>query len=118
MCLPRGHQVVTNWWPVGHQVVTVEVKHGWVRVLKRINFWKGSKRPLTPPPPISQNSTYLWKSCPCISYYLTLVPPFIYSSISIIKSLQHNFPKIGWRGGESHLEFFRKFIRFGSTIRP
>ena len=63
MCLPRGHQVVTNWWPVGHQVVTVEVKHGWVRVLKRINFWKGSKRPLTPPPslrivPISGNHVH------------------------------------------------------------
>ena len=48
MCLPRGHQVVTNWWPVGRQVVNVEVKHGWARVLKRINFWKGSKRHLTP----------------------------------------------------------------------
>ena len=49
---------------------------------------------------------------------MTLVPPFIYSSISIIKSLQHNFPKIGGRGGESHLEFFRKFIRFGSLTLP
>ena len=49
------------------------------------------------PPPTPQNGLYLWKSCACISYYLALVPPYIYSTISIIKKLKHNFPKM--RGG-------------------
>ena len=68
---------------------------GRVRVPKLMNFRKGSKRP----PPAPQNGPYLWKSCACISYYLALVPPCIYSTISIIKKLQHNFPKM--RGGGS-----------------
>ena len=41
-----------------------------------------------------QNCPHLWKSCACISYYLALVSPCIYSTISIIKKLQHNFPKM------------------------
>ena len=39
----------------------------------------------------------LKKACACISYYLALIPPCIYATISIIKKLQHNFPKM--RGG-------------------
>ena len=34
-----------------------------------------------------------------MAYYLALVPPCIYSTISIIKNLQNNFPKM--RGGGS-----------------
>ena len=47
--------------------------------------------------PTSQNGPYLWKSCACISYYPVLVPPCKYSTISIKKKLQHDFPKM--RGG-------------------
>ena len=45
--------------------------------------------------------------------------PCINATISIIQSLQHNFPKM--RGGgrvNGHLEFFQKFIRFGSGTLP
>ena len=42
-------------------------------------------------------------------YYLAIIPPRIYATISVIKNLHHNFPKM--RGGaEGRLEFFRKFI--------
>ena len=35
------------------------------------------------------------------------------------KKLQYNFPKMSGGGGvEGRLEFFRKFIRFGSVTRP
>ena len=61
-----------------------------------MNFRKGSKRQLTPTP-TSQNGPYLWKSCAGISYYLAIIPPCIYATISIIKKLQHNFPQM--RGG-------------------
>ena len=51
--------------------------------------------------------TYLWKLCACISYYLALIPPCIYATISIIKKLQHNFSKMSV-GGEvkGRMEFF------------
>ena len=62
-----------------------------------MNFRKGSKRQLTPTPN-PQNGPYLWKSCACISHYLAIIPPCIYATISIIKNLQHNFPKMR-RGG-------------------
>ena len=41
------------------------------------------------------------------SYYLALVPPCIYSIISIIKKII-----------KGRLEFFRKIIRFGAAILP
>ena len=44
-----------------------------------------------------QNGPYLWKSCARISYYLAIIPPRICATISVIKKLQHNFPKM--RGG-------------------
>ena len=58
----------------------------------------------------------LRKACACISCYLALIPPCIYCTISIIRKLQHNFPKM--RGVEDRLEFFRNFIRFGAAILP
>ena len=60
------------------------------------------------PPPAPQNGPYLWKSCASISYYLALVLPCIYSTISIIRKLQHNFPKMRGEGVEGCLEFFPK----------
>ena len=57
------------------------------------------------------------KACACISYYLALMPPCLYATKSIIKKLQHNFPKM--RGGvKGCLEFFQKVIRFGSGTLP
>ena len=73
---------------------------GTVALPNRMNFRKGSKRQLTPNP-TPQNGPYLWKSCACISYYLAIIPPCIYATISIIKKLQFNFPKMGGRGGRS-----------------
>ena len=37
------------------------------------------------PTPTPQNGPYLWKSCECISYYLSIIPPCMYATISIIK---------------------------------
>ena len=73
-----------------------------------------------PPPPTSQNGPYLWKSCACISYYLALVPPSIYSTISIIYKILwfYNFLKMTGGAVKGRLEFFHKFIRFGSGILP
>ena len=42
----------------------------------------------------------------------------IYATISVIKKLQHNFLKMRGGGVEGRLEFFRKFIRFGTLTRP
>ena len=42
------------------------------------------------------------------------MPPCINATIFIIKDLQYNFPKL--RGGR--LDFFQKFIRFGSGTLP
>ena len=50
---------------------------------------------------------HIWKSCACISYYLALVPPCIYSTISIIKNLQHDFPKM--RGGSKAVWNFSEY---------
>ena len=74
-----------------------------------MNFPKGSKRLLTTTPRPS-GGPYLWKSCACISYYLALIPPCIYATISITKNL---------RGGvKGRLKFFVKFIRFGNKTLP
>ena len=59
-----------------------------------------------PPPPTPQNGPYLWKSCACMSYYLAIIPPCIYATISIIKYLQHDFPKM--RGGSKAVWVFSK----------
>ena len=48
----------------------------------------------------------LKKACACISYYLALIPPCIYATISIIKRLQQNFPKM--RGGQRPFGIFFK----------
>ena len=50
-----------------------------------------------PPSPIPQNCPYLWKSCTCISYYLAIIHPRIYASISVIKNCNIIF-RI-WGGG-------------------
>ena len=49
------------------------------------------------------NGPYLWKSCACIPYYLAIILPCIYATTSIIKKLEHNFPKM--RGVESRWYF-------------
>ena len=86
------------------------------RVISGFRVWKVPNSSW-PPTPTSQNNPHLWKSCECISYYLALIPLCIYATISIIKNLQHNFPKM--RGGvKGRLEFFQKFIRFGSGTPP
>ena len=54
----------------------------------------------------NQNGPYLWKSSACILYYLALIPPCIYATISIIKKMQYNF--------QMPFGIFQKFIRFGS----
>ena len=44
----------------------------------------------------------------CISYYLALIPPCIYATISIIKSLQHDFPKMRGGGSKAVWNFSKK----------
>ena len=95
----------------------------------RMNFRKGSKRQLTPTP-TPQNGPYFWKSCACFSYYRAIiyliaymqpymVPPICEGSVSIMKQLQHNFPKKKGRWWvKGRLDIFRKFIRFGTLTRP
>ena len=46
------------------------------------------------------------------------MPPCINATISILKDLQHNFPKMRGGGVKGRLEFFQNFIRFGSGILP
>ena len=62
-------------------------------------FGKGSKQPFTLRPSEWSLSLEIMcnSHCACISYYLALVPSCIYSAISIIKKLQHYFPKMRWR---------------------
>ena len=52
------------------------------------------------------------------SYLLAYKQPFMVPLCTIIKNLQHNFPKMRRRGVEGRLEFFGKFIRFASRILP
>ena len=80
---------------------------GRILLANRMNFWKGSKRPLTPTPQIGPN---LWKSCVCILYYLSPIPTCIYTTIFIIKKLQYDFPVKG------RLELFGKYIRFQFSV--
>ena len=47
MCLPRGHQVVTNWSPSGHQMVTL-----WSRCRRKTDILQLAwPKGLTPPSP-------------------------------------------------------------------
>ena len=55
-----------------------------------------------------QNGPHIWKSCACICHYLALAPPCIYSTISIIKKLQHNFSKMSGGGGRGSFGIFPK----------
>ena len=88
---------------------------GRVALPNRMNFWKGSKRQLTPTP---QNGPYLWKSCACISYFPAIISDCIYATISAMKNLHYNFPKMRRAGVKGRLEFFQKIIRFGSRTLP
>ena len=54
------------------------------------------------------NITPIFGSCAWISYYLALIPPCIYETISIVKDLQCNFPKMGRRGGSKAVWNFSK----------
>ena len=71
-----------------------------------------------PLPPTPQNGLYLWKSCACISYYLALVPPYIYSTISIIKKLKHNFPKMRGGGQRPYGIFSKNSSNFAQPSFP
>ena len=74
------------WGRSGEKCKATNGSKGWVRVPKRMNFRKSSKRQLTPTP-TPQNGPHLWKSCACISYYLAIIPPRIYATMSIIKEI-------------------------------
>ena len=52
----------------------------------------------------------------CANHVFPHLPTRIYATISVIKKLQYNFPKMG--GDEGRLEFFQKFIRIGSATLP
>ena len=64
----------------------------------------------------NQNKTHFEEGTSKSLYYLTIIPLRIYATISVIKKLQYNFPKMG--GVKGRLEFFLKFMRFGSGILP
>ena len=59
----------------------------------------------------------LKKACACISYYLALIPPCKYATISIKKFATYFFQKWGL-GIKGRLEFFQKFICFGRGTLP
>ena len=65
----------------------------------------------------NQNKTLFEEGTSESLYYLAIIPPCIYATISLLKNLQKKFPKMRW-GGDGRLEFFRKFIRFGTAILP
>ena len=50
--------------------------------------------------------------CACISYYLAIIPPRIYATISVIKNSHHYFLKM--RGGDAWMH--KMFFFFNSTI--
>ena len=62
----------------------------------------------------NQNKTYFEEGT---SYYLALILPCIYATISIIKNCNITFRKLGG-GVEGRMEFFEKFIRFVSATLP
>ena len=68
---------------------------------KRKIFWKGSKRPSTPTPRPSEWSLSLEIIC---MHFILSGPR---TSLHIFEG-----------GVEGRLEFFRKFTRFGSAVRP
>ena len=61
----------------------------------------------------NQNKTHFEEGTSESLYYLAIIPPRIYATISVIKKLQHNFPKMRGVKFWNFLEFFQKFIRFG-----
>ena len=76
---------------------------GPVPLSNQMNF---SKRQLGPTPHSTWFPIFGNHEQTCISYYLVLVPPCIYWTISIINNLQHNYPKI--RGVQRPFGFFPK----------
>ena len=65
----------------------------------------------------NQNKTHFEEGTYESRYYLAIIPPRTYATISVIKKLQHIFPKM--RGvGEGRSEFFGKVIRFASQTLP
>ena len=70
-----------------------------------MNFRKVSKQQLTPNP-TPQNGPYLWKSCACISYYLVIISPRIYATISVMKICNIIFQK--WGRGRRPFGIFSK----------
>ena len=62
---------------------------------------------------------YIWKHM-CIQFilYSHHISLCIYATISVIKKLQYNCPKMRGGGVEGRLEFFQKIIRLGSRILP
>ena len=69
-----------------------------------MNIRKGSKGQLTPAP-TPQNGPYLPKTCACISCYPGIVSPRIYATITVIKKLQYNFPKMRGEGSKADRNF-------------
>ena len=82
---------------------------------KRMNFRKGSKRPLTPNPRPSEWSLYLEIMCTHFILYGPRTSFHIFDHIHY-KKLHHNTPKM--RAVKGRSDCFRKFIQFGSAIRP
>ena len=65
----------------------------------------------------NQNKTHFEEGTSESLYYLAIMPPRIYATISIVKNLQHNFPKMRG-GGQRPFGIFPKIIQFGSGILP
>ena len=42
----------------------------------------------------NQNKTHFEEGTSESLYYLAIIPPLIYATISVMKNLQHNFPKM------------------------
>ena len=73
-----------------------------------------------PPPlrmvPFSGNPVHVFHTI-WPSYLLAYKQPFMVPLCTIIKNLQHNFPKMSG-GSKAVWIFFRKFIQFGGPTRP
>ena len=113
----------------------LELTQGRVRLPNRMNFWKtwNFKQGFLIMKLIQNRNfrvfsvllstivlcyTYIWKSCACISYYLAIIPPRIYATISVIKNLQYNFRKMKGGGRRPFGIFSKKIISFGSRTLP
>ena len=49
----------------------------------------------------NQNKTHFEKGTSESLYYLAIIPPLIYATISVMKNLQHNFPKMRVGGSKA-----------------